>query len=116
MHADPVAHAAQHFDAVDAYHAQLEKEEDRIRSEFIQSVTTKTLTDRAGFGHVYVGSKRVPASVIDVLCNAMDSGKGNDAAVFGALILCAKKGDVDAIAAIKKLADTYASSHAEVDV
>lgn len=120
MNADPVTHAAQHFDAVDTYHQAMEREEQRLSQEFVGAVMSKTLTDQAGFGHVYIhlgdASRKTSASVFDVLDSALDGDFKARAIVFGALILCAKKGDVDAIAAVKKLADTYASSHAEVNV
>jgi hypothetical protein len=41
--------------------------------------------------------------------------RGNDKLVMRALVLCANKGNVEAVTALDTLARTYAELHAEVD-
>lgn len=117
-HIDAVEHAAEHFARVDSYQEAMEREVARLKAEFIDSVMTKTLTDKAGFGNTYawngIHSVRVDACVLDVLMDAIDH-RDNYNTIFNTLLLCAKKGDVDALAAIDKLAESYADMHAEVD-
>jgi hypothetical protein len=117
MHIDPVEHAAQHYAAADSYQDEMERAEDKLRSAFIIAVNTKPLESKAGFGNTFswdgIASVQVDATVLDVLVDAMDY-RNNSAVVFKALVLCANKGDIDAAAALQRLANTYAEIHAEV--
>jgi len=117
MHADPVAHAAEHYSHVDSYQESMEREVSRLKTEFYQSVMTRTLTDHAGFGHTSAWngsySVKVPATVLDVLMNAVDH-RDNYSVIFGALVACARKDNADALSAIHQLAGSYADMNAEL--
>lgn len=83
---------AAHEDDTQRYAEALAKEEARIAADTM---------------------KLAKAGSYDRLLNAMDY-YDNDTAVMRALVLCANKGNVEAIDALQTLAKTYAEFHAEV--
>ena len=84
---------AAHEDARQQYAARLEAEEVRIAR------VTLAMAKEGDY---------------ERLINAWDY-RANDQVVMRALVLCAKKGNVEAAQALDTLARTYAELHAEVD-
>jgi hypothetical protein len=100
---------------METYHDAMRREESRIATEFIGTVTAKALTDKSGFKK-YVWGARVDASVFDVMCETIEGNHALMAKVFRALVLCANRGTIEASQALGEMAQEYAKLNAEVDV
>ncbi len=90
---DPVHDAARYFDARHRYDEALEAEEVRLARETIAQANAgdySRLIDAMGY-------------------------RDNDKAVMRALVLCANKGNVEAVEVVNLLAQFWAEHNAEVD-
>ena len=72
MNADPVTHAAQHFDKLDSYQDRMTKEEERLTRLFAYAVMSKAPHEAADFAQTVTSYKnfdrcQVKPSVFDVM-------------------------------------------------
>lgn len=119
MHADPITHAAQHYDKLDSYQDRMEREEERLQHCFIQAVMSKAQHEPLDFAPTVTRYKnftkvQVKRTVFDLMCETAEGSDKLMQGVFAALVLCAKRGNIEAIDAIKAMASEYGRLNAEV--
>lgn len=119
MHADPVTHAAQHYDKLDSYQDRMEREEERLTRLFAFAVMSKAQHESVDFAPTVTTYKdfervQVKRTVFDVMCETVEGDHSLMRTVFNALVLCAKRGNIEAIDAIRAMASEYGRLNAEV--
>lgn len=113
---DPVKDAGDYMDKLFGYSERMEKAILNLELDFVCACFTKDSTDDVEFHDVcdHKTKQIRSAKVWEIMHDALDN-EGVSEYVMQTILLCARKGDVDAQSAIRKMAKTFALQYAYVE-
>lgn len=114
---DPVKDAGDYMDKAMSYAERMAKAEFELETDFVKACLTKDALDMVDF-HTqfdYTTKANRPAYVFEMMLETIAGNDDIATFVMQSLMLCARKGDPDAQAAIRKMAREFAKHNAYVE-